>query len=112
MPLDIPTARKLVSLDPADPLSRFTLGLKLFELDPTEANLAEAAEHLRFANGHNPDHLATYHILAQVLIKLHQYDEARQVLQSGIPRAQSVGQGMGHDLAPAMQALLDSLPPA
>jgi predicted Zn-dependent protease len=110
MPLDIPTARKLVAIDPSDPLSRFTLGLKLFELDPTAQNLAEAAEHLRFANARNPGHLATYHVLAQVLIKLGHYDEARQILQSGIPRANAVGEGMGHDLAPAMQALLDGLP--
>ena len=112
MPLDIPTARKLVALDPNDPLSRFTLGLKLFELAPTPENLNEAAEHLRFANGRNPSHLATYHILAQVLIKLGHYDHARTVLQAGIPRALNVGEGMGHDLAPAMQSLLDALPPA
>ena len=112
MPLDLPTARKLVALDPNDPLSRFTLGLKLFELDPTSANVEEAATHLQFANTRNPNHLATYHILAQVLIKLGRHTEARQVLQSGIPRALGVGEGMGHDLAPAMQSLLDALPPA
>ncbi len=37
MALDIPKLRKLVSLDPNDPLSRFALGKKLFESDDSSA---------------------------------------------------------------------------
>ena len=106
MALDIPKLRKLVSLDPDDPLSRFALGKKLFETDPTADALAEAAEHLRFANAKAPDHLATYHVLGQVLIRIGRHDEARRVLEAGIERVAGVGEGMGRDLGPAMQDML------
>src|SRR5687768_7456154 len=89
MAMDITTFRKLVALDENDPLTRFGLGKKLFEEDTPEA-LAEAAEHLRFANGRAPEHLATYHILGQVLIKLRQTEEARQVLEAGCKRAAGI----------------------
>jgi Flp pilus assembly protein TadD len=109
MAMDLPTLRKLVSLDVNDPLSRFALGKKLFEEGNTPATLNEAAEHLRFANTHAPDHLATYHILGQALIRLGQNDEARRVLEEGIRRVSAVGHGMGRDLGPAMQSLLEKL---
>lgn len=113
MAMDLPTLRKLLALDPNDPLSRFALGKKLFETAPGDASgnegLAEAAEHLAFANERAPDHLATYHILAQVLIRLGRKDDARRILERGLPRAESVGEGMGRDLGPAMQALLATL---
>lgn len=109
MPMDVPTLRKLLSLDPDDPLSRFALGKKLFEDGKTREELQEAVGHLLFANRKAPEHLATYHILGQLLIKLGQPDEAREVLRAGIARATAVGEGMGRDLGPAMQALLDSI---
>jgi predicted Zn-dependent protease len=105
MALDLPKLRKLVSLDEKDPLSRFALGKKLFET----GELEEAVEHLRFANAAAPQHLATYHILSQALIQLGKTDEARRVLQAGIPRVQSVGEGMGRDLGPAMSKLLQQI---
>jgi predicted Zn-dependent protease len=104
--IDVAKLRKLVALDENDPLSRFALGKKLFETDSSPESLAEAAGHLRFANQKAPGHLATYHILGQVLIKLGRADEARQVLDAGVIRATAVGEGMGRDLAPAMQELL------
>ena len=106
MALDIEKLRKLVALDENDPLSRFALGKKLFE---TGGDLEEAAGHLRFANEHSPAHLATYHMRAQVLMKLDRNDEARSVLEKGIERVAGVGEGMGRDLGPAMQALLASI---
>jgi predicted Zn-dependent protease len=106
MALDLPKLRKLVSLDQNDPLSRFALGKKLFET----GEFQEAVEHLTFANTAAPQHLATYHILSQALIQLGKTGEARKVLQAGIPKVLSVGQGMGRDLGPAMQKLLDTLP--
>jgi predicted Zn-dependent protease len=109
MAMDIPTLRKLVALDENDPLSRFALGKKLFELQPSPESLTEAAGHLRFANQHAPAHLATYHILGQVLIQLGEKDEARRVLDEGRRRAIAVGEGMGRDLAPAMEKLLGTL---
>jgi predicted Zn-dependent protease len=109
MAMDMPTLRKLVLLDPDDPLSRFALGKKLFETGTTAEELSEAAEHLTFANGHAPDHLATYHILGQTLIKLGRTMDARHVLEEGVKRTAGVGEGMGRDLGPAMQALLASL---
>jgi predicted Zn-dependent protease len=109
MALDLPKLRKLLSLDPGDPLSRFALGKKLFETDPTPQSLAEAAKHLRFANAKSPDHLATYDVLSQVLILIGEKDEARRVLEEGIRRTAAVGEGMGRDLGPKMRERLDGL---
>jgi len=109
MAMNVPTLRKLVALDINDPLSRFALGKKLFEEGGTPEALAEAADHLRFANEKAPDHLATYHVLGQTLIRLGRHDEARQVLQEGVRRVSAVGHGMGRDLGPAMQALLEGM---
>jgi cytochrome c-type biogenesis protein CcmH/NrfG len=109
MALDLAKLRKLLSLDPNDPLSRFALGKKLFETESTPESLEEAAEHLRFANAKAPEHLATYHVLGQVLMKLGRADEARAVLEAGISRVAGVGEGMGRDLGPAMRELLQSL---
>ena len=109
MAMDLPTLRKLVALDANDPLSRFALGKKLFESDPTPQTLAEAADHLRFANAAAPEHLATYHILGQTLILLDRKDEARRVLEEGVRRTASIGEGMGRDLGPAMRELLATL---
>ena len=106
MALDVAKLRKLVALDESDPLSRFALGGKLFETDASPEALAEAAGHLRFANAAAPNHLATYHVLGQVLMRLGRTDEARQVFERGITRAEAVREGMGRDLAPAMRALL------
>lgn len=109
MAMDLPTLRKLLALDPDDPLSRFALGKKLLEADPTPESLAEAAEHLTFANTRAPDHLATYHMLGQALIRLGRRDDARRVLEEGVRRTASVGEGMGRDLGPAMRELLANL---
>src|SRR3954464_6211107 len=107
MALDVSKLRKLVALDPNDPLSRFALGKKLFETDPTPESLKEAAEHLRFANARAPEHLATYDLLSQVLIQLGEKDEARRVLEEGIRRTERVGEGMGRDLGPKMRERFD-----
>jgi tetratricopeptide repeat protein len=111
MALDLPTLRKLVSMDVNDPLSRFALGRKLAEVATGENSpeLVEAAEHLSFANQKSPGHLATYHVLSEVLIRLNRRDEARRVLTEGIRRVGGVGEGMGRDLGPAMQKMLDAL---
>ncbi len=108
MALDIAKCRKLVALDENDPLSRFALGQVLFQDGGIEA-LREASEHLGFANTHAPEHLATYHVLGQVLIKLGRESEARDVLSAGCDRVSAVGGGMGRDLGPAMADLLASL---
>ena len=109
MAMDLPTLRKLVALDPNDPLSRFALGKKLVESDPTPESLAEATDHLRFANAAAPEHLATYNILGRALIQLGQTDEARSVLEEGVRRTALIGEGMGRDLGPAMRELLQGL---
>ena len=108
MALDVSKFRKLVALDENDPLSRFALGQALFQEGSTEA-LREAAEHLIVANAKAPDHLATYHVLGQVLIKLDRKSEAREVLSAGGVKSESVGECMGRDLGPAMADLLESL---
>ncbi|HEY2587232.1 MAG TPA: tetratricopeptide repeat protein [Tepidisphaeraceae bacterium] len=110
MALDLPKLRKLVAMDENDPLSRFALGKKLFEVAEDDATLAEAAEHLRFASRTAPDHLATYHVLAQTLIRLGLKDEARRVLQTGVAKSAAFAHGMGRDLGPLMQKMLAQLP--
>jgi len=113
--MDLATFRKLLAIDPADPLSRFGLGKKLLESAGTNeapdraAALTEAAEHLTVANQAAPGHLATYHVLAETLIRLDRKDEARDVLVRGIERASLVTEGMGRDLAPAMRSMLAAL---
>jgi predicted Zn-dependent protease len=112
LPLDLPKLRKLVALDPNDPLSRFALGRRLFEEHAAGGPpdlLGEAAEHLAFANERNPEHLATYHVLGQVLTALGRRDDARRVFEAGVQRTDAVGEGMGRDLGPAMRTLLDEL---
>jgi hypothetical protein len=118
MAMDLPTLRKLVALDPDDPLSRFALGKKLFETadagEDAEGRDAgdvfrEAAEHLSFANARAPHHLATYNILGRVLIRLDRREDARRVLEDGVRRTGEVGEGMGRDLGPAMRELLQTL---
>ncbi len=108
MALDVARFRKLVALDEDDPLSRFGLGPALFQEGGIEA-LQEAAEHLLFANAKAPTHLATYHVLGQVLIKLGRKSEARRVLTEGCEKVGGVGHGMGRDLGPAMADLLGTL---
>ena len=108
MALDVAKLRKLVGLDEDDPLSRFALGQALFQEGSLEA-LHEAAEHLIFANAKAPDHLATYHVLGQILIKLDRISEARDVLSLGCKKVEAVGEGMGRDLGPAMAELLRTL---
>ncbi len=108
MALDVSSFRKLVALDEDDPLSRFALGQALFQEGGSEA-LQEAAEHLSIANAKAPDHLATYHILGQVLIKLDRKTEARKVLVEGCARVGDVGEGKGRDLGPAMADMLETL---
>ena len=109
MPLDLPKLRRLVSLDQNDPLSRFALGKKLFEEATDDAMLNEAAEHLRFANRTDPNHLATYHVLAQTLLRIGLNDEAREVLRAGVEKSAAFAHGMGRDLGPLMQDLLRTL---
>lgn len=108
MPMDVATFRKLVAIDENDPLNRFGLGQALFQ-DGGDTALREAAEHLSIANASAPDHLATYHVLGQVLIQLGRNDEAQGVLTNGIEKVTGVGEGKGRDLGPAMTELLKSM---
>ena len=110
MAMELSTLRKLLALDPNDPLSRFAIGKKLFETSDEPAALEEAAEHLRVAQARSPEHLATYHILSQVLIKLNRPTEARPLLAEGVRRTAAVGSGMGRDLGPVMAEILAGLP--
>lgn len=106
--MDISKFRKLVALDEEDPLSRFALGQALFR-DGSADVLTEAAEHLRFANAKAPDHLATYLLLGQVLIKSDHKDEAQEVLAAGCKKVEDAGGGMGRDLGPVMADLMETL---
>jgi len=64
------------------------------------------ADHLEQASKSFPNaHL----LLGEVLIRLNRKDEARRVLTEGIRRVGGIGEGMGRDLGPAMQKMLESL---
>lgn len=110
MALDTATLRQLVALDPKDPLARFALGKRLFDeardgaADP-DARLVEAAEHLRAGRAQAPEHVATYHVLGQILLYLGRDEEARAVLDEGCRRAAAAPPGSGADLLPALQQL-------
>ena len=98
MPMDLTKFRKLVALDESDALSRFALGQALFQQGHSPETLSEAVEHLTFANTKNPEHLATYHVLGKVLIKLDRKDAARSILRAGVTKTAGVTEGMGRDL--------------
>ena len=70
--------------------------------------LHEAPEHLIFANAKVPTHLATFHVLGQVLISFGHKSEARRVLTEGCGKVGGVGHGMGRRLGPAMAGLLET----
>lgn len=106
--MDVAKLRKLVALDEDDPLSRFALGQALVRESSPEA-ISEAVKHLTFANEQDPDHLATYHVLGQALIKLGRLSEARRVLTAGCEKVDAAGGGMGRDLGPAMTELLETI---
>ncbi len=108
MAISVAKFRELLALDESDPLSRFGLGQALFQEGNLEM-LHEAAEHLLFANERAPDHLATYHVLGQVLIKLGRESDARDVLRAGCVRVKAAGERMGRDLGPAMADMLQAL---
>jgi hypothetical protein len=109
--LDLAKLRKLLALDPDDALSRFALANGLLTQDGSPAAKAEALEHLRFAHAKDAAHLATCRLLGELLVDAGAHVEARQVLSAGLARMPDVGEGMGRDLGPVMQALLDRLPP-
>lgn len=104
--MTVETLRKLVALDPKDALSRFALGRKLLEKNES---VTEAVEHLQYSNQADPTHLATYGKLAEGLMVLGRKEEARDVLNRGIARMAGVGEGMGRDLGPMMEQMLDQL---
>ncbi len=108
MGLDITKLRKLVAIDENDPLSRFALGQALFREGSDEA-IVEAVGHLQFTNEKDTEHLATYHMLGQALLKLGRHDEAKQVLHAGCEKAKHVGDCMGKDLGPAMEEMLAAM---
>ncbi len=108
MALGVAKLRKLVALGQDDPLSRFALGQALIQEGSIDA-LQEAVEHLIFANSKAPNHLATYHVLGQVLIRLDRKMEARGILTAGCEKARDIQEGMGRDLGPAMANLLRTL---
>ena len=109
MPMDISKFRKLVAIDDSDALSRVALGQALFQQGDSPEALNEAVEDLMYANTRDPEHLATYHVIGQELIKLGRKDEARTVLVTGSTKAGDVGEGMGRDLGTAMAKLLETL---
>lgn len=109
MGVSLEALRKFVALDPEDGTMRFALGQKLYEEVKTPEGLAEAVGHLRAANAKSPGHCATYYVLGCALVDFGARDEAVEVLKRGYDLVVAMPEAEGHDLAPAIQELLDTI---
>lgn len=81
--------KRFLAEDPKDSFSRYALALEHVKLGEHDQALAE----FRTVVGNNPDYVAAYYQMGQLLAELGQTDEARQVFQSGISTATRIGDG-------------------
>ncbi len=93
---------EFVAAKPSDAFSRYGLAVECMHLG--DAPVAE--EHFRKLIETNPDYVAAYQQLGQLLIRLGRSDEARGVLSSGMAVAQKKGDQHARS---EMEALLSEL---
>ncbi len=101
----MPTRDQLLTLLEANPADEF-LQYAVAMACASEGNEEEAAERLKALCDANPNHVSAWFQRGQILNKLDETDEAREVLQTGIETAQRVGDS--HAEA-EMRAFLDML---
>ena len=93
---------QLLAEHPTDPFTRYGLALEYANSGQTEAALQQFAKLLE----QHPDYIAGYQMAAQTLLRANRNDDARQLLNEGIARAQHANNRKAAD---EMQGMLDSL---
>jgi Flp pilus assembly protein TadD len=101
----MPSREQLQTMLEADPTDEF-LQYSVAMACASEGNEEEAAERLKALCDANPDHVSAWFQRGQILNRLDETDEAREVLLTGVVAAQRVGDS--HAEA-EMRAFLDML---
>lgn len=101
----MPTRDQLLALLEANPADEF-LQYSVAMACASEGNEEEAAERLKALCVASPDHVSAWFQRGQILNRLDETDEAREVLETGIETAKRVGDS--HAEA-EMRAFLDML---
>lgn len=101
----MPTRDQLLALLEANPADEF-LQYSVAMACASEGNEEEAAERLKALCAASPDHVSAWFQRGQILNRLDETDEAREVLETGIETAKRVGDS--HAEA-EMRAFLDTL---
>lgn len=76
-----------VARNPTDAFARYGLAIECVNSGDT----TEAAEHFRALLKANPDYVAGYYHFGQLLARMRQNEEAREVLTNGVSVAQRAG---------------------
>ena len=93
---------QMLEANPTDVFLQYSVAMAC----ASEGNAEEAAERLKALCESNPEHVPAWFQRGQILARLDETDEAREVLQAGIATAQRVGDS--HAEA-EMRAFLDML---
>ncbi len=94
--------KAFLELDPKDSFLLFAMAMEL----KSQQHLNEALDYLDRVLAIDPDVTAAYFHKAQILIHLSRRDEAKNILQAGIPRALGTGHFHARD---KMKELLEQL---
>lgn len=94
--------QEFLKRDPADGFALFAVAMEFVGQKRFEESLPYFDRLFEV----DPDHVTAYFQKAKVLAKLGRYDQVRETIQAGLPRAQASGQFHARD---KMQELLDDL---
>ncbi|MCS7021647.1 MAG: tetratricopeptide repeat protein [Gemmataceae bacterium] len=94
----------LLREDPDDPFLRYGLAMEYAALGEDDQCVERLIDLIRRPAG--PPYIPAYLQAGQALIRLHRYEQARQILQEGIAAAQAAGDWHA---AGEMQGFLDSI---
>jgi len=94
--------KQVLEQNPEDAFARYGLAMEYSRAGEIETALAEFKKLLEA----HPDYIAGYQMAGQMLSSAGRYEEAQQMLQSGIARAESSGNKHARE---EMQALLMDL---
>ncbi len=107
--MDIERLRKILEMDPEDPLANFGVGRKLVMESRVRADHEEAVPYLRKAVAGDPHHLAASYALALALQTTGDQAGARAACEAALTILPQVPEGGGQDLEPAFRELMDEL---
>jgi len=94
--------KQFLEQNPNDAFARYGLAMEYSRAGQTDSSLAEFKKLLEL----HPDYIAGYQMAGQMLAAAGRSQEARQMLESGIGRAQSAGNKHAQE---EMQSLLQEL---